>query len=110
MKKVLLVTASLIALGAPERPRLYLDATPARSPWVTLDEVKSKGAVIVWPTEDTAGTPPPQIRERFPDIVPELPRAFEHPLRGQLPLLRIGWAVIRPQAQTVAAPPPEAPQ
>jgi hypothetical protein len=30
--------------------------------------------------------------------VPEVPRAFERPVQGQLPLLRIGWAVIRPQA------------
>jgi hypothetical protein len=31
-----------------------------------------------------------------------VPRAFERSVQGQLPLLRIGWAVIRPQGQ--AAP------
>ena len=77
-------------------------ATPERSPWVTADAIKSKGAIVVWPTTDTAGTPPAEIKERFPDLVPEVPRAFERSVQGQLPLLRIGWAVIRPQAQ--AAP------
>jgi hypothetical protein len=95
-------TAALIALGAPSRPSLFLDATPERSPWVTPDAIKSKGAIVVWPTTDTAGTPPAEIKERFPDLVPEVPRAFERSVQGQLPLLRIGWAVIRPQGQ--AAP------
>src|SRR5499427_4070396 len=94
--------AAVVALGAPSRPSLYLNATPERSPWVTADAIKAKGAVVVWPTNDTAGAPPPEIKERFPDLVPEVPRAFERSVQGQLPLMRIGWAVIRPQGQ--AAP------
>jgi len=30
--------------------------------------------------------------------VPELPRAFARPVQGLLPLMRVGWAVLRPQA------------
>src|SRR6266699_677577 len=75
-------TAALIALGAPSRPSLFLDATPERSPWVTADAIKSKGAIVVWPTTDTAGTPPAEIKERFPDLVPEVPRAFERSVQG----------------------------
>jgi hypothetical protein len=92
-------TAALISMGAPSRPSLLLDATPERTPWVTFDDVRRKGAVIVWPTTDTAGAPPPEIRQRFPDIVPDQPRVFERPvLSGRLPVLRYGWAVIRPQS------------
>jgi hypothetical protein len=94
-------TAALIALEAPSRPSLYLNASPERSPWVTADTIKAKGAIVVWPTNDTAGTPPPEIKEHFPDLVPEVPRAFERPVQGRLPLLRIGWGVIRPQGQPV---------
>ena len=90
-------TAALIALGAASRPSLFLDAAPERSPWVTVDAIKAKGAVLVWPTTDTAGTPPAALKERFPGLVPEVPRAFERRVQGRLPLLRIGWAVIRPQ-------------
>jgi|RhiMetdeSRZDD1v2_1073273.scaffolds.fasta_scaffold106403_2 dolichyl-phosphate-mannose-protein mannosyltransferase len=94
--------AALVALGAPSRPSLFLSATPERSPWVTPDAIKTKGAIVVWPTTDTAGTPPAEIKDHFPDLVPEVPRAFERSVQGRLPLLRIGWAVIRPQGQ--AAP------
>ena len=97
-------TATLVAVGAPSRPSVFLDATPDRSPWVTMEDVKAKGAVVVWPTSDTSGTPPPEIKARFPDIVPEVPRAFARPSQGRLPLLRIGWAVIRPQGQPADKP------
>jgi hypothetical protein len=99
-------TAALVALAARSRPSLFLDATPERSPWVTMDDVKSKGAIVVWQTTDTAGAPPADIKERFPDLVAELPRAFERTVQGRLPLLRIGWGVIRPQSQPVGGPPP----
>jgi 4-amino-4-deoxy-L-arabinose transferase-like glycosyltransferase len=94
--------ASLVALGAPSRPSIFLDITPERSPWVSPDAMKTKGAIVVWPTTDTAGTLPPAIKERFPDLVPELPRAFERPVQGRLPVIRIGWAMIRPQADEKA--------
>jgi hypothetical protein len=90
--------AALVALGAASRPSVYLSATPERSPWVTADTIKTKGAIVVWPTTDTAGTPPPAIKERFPDLVPEVPRAFERSVQGRLPLMRVGWALIRPQS------------
>jgi hypothetical protein len=95
-------TAALVALGSPSRPSVLFDAAALRSPWVTMDDVQKKGAIVVWPTTDTSGTPPPPIQERFPDIVPEVPRDFKRAVRGELPLLRIGWALIRPQA----SPPP----
>jgi 4-amino-4-deoxy-L-arabinose transferase-like glycosyltransferase len=98
--------AALLAIGAPSRPSLYLDATPERSPWVTMDDIKAKGAIIVWQSSDTAGAPPPDIKERFPDMVPEVPpRAFARPVQGRLPLLRIGWALIRPQGQPIVEAP-----
>jgi hypothetical protein len=91
--------ASLIAVGAPSRPSLYRDAAPERTPWVTRLDIEEKGAVVVWPATDTRGLPPAAIRERFPDLVPEVPRAFERRFQGRLPLQRIGWAVIRPRPQ-----------
>jgi len=97
-------TAELVELGAASRPSVFLEATPKRSPWVSLRDVRAKGAIVVWPTTDTAGTPPAAITQDFPDIVPEVPRAFERAVQGRLPLLRIGWALIRPQPQDSPAP------
>jgi hypothetical protein len=102
--------ASLVALGAASRPSVFLSATPERSPWVTADAIRSNGAIVVWPTNDTAGTPPPALKERFPELVPEVPRVFERAVQGRLPLVRIGWAVVRPQGQTPPAAPAAAPE
>jgi hypothetical protein len=90
-------TAGLVALASPDRPALYLDGAPARAPWVSDAAVAEKGAIIIWPAIDAAGTPPPALRARFPDMVPEVPRSFDRSVQGRLPLLRIGWAMIRPR-------------
>ena len=88
--------ASLIALDTG-RPHLMLDATPERTPWLSLPKFYQTGGVVVWRASDTAGTPPPDIEQRFPGLVPEVPRAFEWFVTGRQPLLRIGWAVVRPR-------------
>src|SRR5581483_2699456 len=95
-------TAALVALAAPSRPSVYFDADPARSPWVTPDDIRQKGAVVVWVASDTNPAPPPGIKARFPDLVPEVPRAFDRPVRGRLPVLRIGWGMIRPGSVAAA--------
>jgi hypothetical protein len=89
--------ASLVALAAPSRPSVYFERTPERSPWVSADDLKREGAVLIWPVRDTAGTPPSDLRTEFPALVPELPRAFARPIQGLLPLIRVGWGVLRPQ-------------
>jgi hypothetical protein len=91
--------AELVAFGATSRPSVYFDAAPEQSPWITPEDIQRKGAVVVWPTTDTAGTPPADIRARFPDLVPEVPRAFERLVQGRLPLLRVGWGMIRPAGE-----------
>jgi hypothetical protein len=88
--------AGLVAAFSPDRPSLYLVAAPERTPWVAEKDIRENGAVVIWPSLDTAGTPPAAISARFPDLVPEVPRSFERPVQGRLPLLRIGWALIRP--------------
>jgi len=98
-------TAALIALAAPSRPSVLFDAEPERSPWVTTEDIRAKGAIVVWLAADTTPTPPPDIKAYFPDIVPEVPRVFDRPVQGRMPPLRIGWAVIRP-GSVAAAPAP----
>ena len=89
--------AALIALDAG-RPHLLFDAAPERTPWLSLAKFNQTGGVVVWRAADTVGTPPPDIAQRFPGLVPEVPRAFEWFVTGRQPLLRIGWAIVRPQA------------
>jgi len=89
--------AGLVALDRG-RPHLLLDATPQRTPWLTLAKFNETGGIVVWRASDTVGTPPAEIAQRFPDLVPEVPRAFEWIVNGRQPLLRIGWAIVRPKA------------
>jgi hypothetical protein len=96
-------TAELVALAAPSRPSVYFDADPARSPWVTPDDIRRKGAIVVWLTADTTPTPPPEIKARFPDLIPEVPRTFDRLVQGRLPALHVGWGVIRPGSVASAA-------
>jgi hypothetical protein len=80
------------------RPHLLLDATPERTPWLSLAKFNETGGVVVWRASDTSGTPPPDIAQRFPGLVPEVPRAFEWMVNGRQPLLRVGWGIVRPKA------------
>ena len=88
--------AGLIALGSG-RPHLLLDAAPEQTPWLSLAKFNESGGVVVWRASDTVGTPPQDIAQRFPGLVPEVPQAFEWLVNGRQPLLRIGWAIVRPK-------------
>ncbi|MDR3421317.1 MAG: glycosyltransferase family 39 protein [Xanthobacteraceae bacterium] len=97
--------AELVALAAPSRPSVYFAAEPEHSPWVTAQDIREKGAVIVWPVLDTDPAPPPDIKAHFPDLVPEVPHTFARPVRGRLAPLLIGWGVIRPASAPAATSP-----
>src|SRR4051812_17085390 len=88
--------ASLISLGR-RRAHLFLDATPQRTPWLTAAKFAESGGVVVWRASDTVGTPPQELAQRFPGLVPEVPRSFDWMINGRQPLLRIGWAIVRPK-------------
>ena len=90
--------ATLITLSR-DRPHLLLAATPQRTPWLNISKFNEGGGVVVWRASDTAGTPPADIVQRFPGIVPEVPRAFEWLVNGRQSLLRVGWAIVRPKAR-----------
>jgi hypothetical protein len=92
--------ASLVALAAPSRPSLYLDSIPEDRARVTRKDITDKGAVILWLATDSAGRPPADIAQQFPGLVVEVPRAFERRYQGRMPLMRVGWGMIRPRAQT----------
>jgi 4-amino-4-deoxy-L-arabinose transferase-like glycosyltransferase len=81
------------------RPHLLLDATPERTPWLSVAKFNETGGVVVWRAADTSGAPPPELAQRFPGLVPEVPRAFEWLVNGRQPLLRVGWAIVRPKGQ-----------
>jgi len=88
--------AGLVSLDRG-RPHLFLDKTPQRTPWLTMEKFNRSGGVVVWRASDTDGRPPADIAQLFPGLVPEVPQAFDRLVNGRQPLLRIGWAIVRPK-------------
>jgi hypothetical protein len=97
--------SALVALGSPRRPSVYFDANPERSPWVTMADIRRKGAVVVWPGVETQVSVPTDIAVHFPDLVAEVPHAFERTVQGRLPLYRVSWGILRPGSEAPAAKP-----
>ncbi len=95
--------AGLVAMASSDRPSLFLPEKPELTPWVSDADVRDRGAILLWQVTDNTGAPPAAIKSRFPDLVAEVPRSFERPVQGRLPLYRVGWAMIRPQAAGAAA-------
>ncbi|HEY6023669.1 MAG TPA: glycosyltransferase family 39 protein [Pseudolabrys sp.] len=89
--------APLIALAAPSRPHVYFAWAPQRSPWASPTDVLTQGGILVWPAADNIGTPPATLKAQFPDMVQEVPQSFPRAVQGRLPLVRLGWSMLRPQ-------------
>jgi hypothetical protein len=53
--------------------------------------------VLIWPAADNVGTPPASLPTQFPGMVQEVPRSFARSIQGMLPLIKVGWAIVRPQ-------------
>jgi len=88
--------APLVALAAPSRPHVYFAWAPQRSPWATAGDVVAQGGLLVWPATDNTGAAPPTLKAQFPATVAEVPRSFARSIQGILPLIKVGWAVLRP--------------
>ena len=88
--------APLVALASPSRPHVYFDWAPERSPWASPADFRRAGGMLVWPAHDNTATPPATLKAQFPAMVPEVQRSFARLIQGLLPLIRVGWATVRP--------------
>ena len=52
---------------------------------------------MVWPTADAGGKPPAEVLRQFPNLVAEVPQTFTRRFQGRMPLMRLGWSMIRPR-------------
>jgi hypothetical protein len=89
--------APLVALASPSRPHVYFDWAPQRSPWADVATMRENGSLLLWPIPDNGVQAPATLRAQFPDLVAEVPRSFARAVQGFLPLIRVGWAVVRPE-------------
>jgi Dolichyl-phosphate-mannose-protein mannosyltransferase len=83
-----------VAHYAREQPRVLIDGSPRRAPWIDLGDLLNKGAVVVWTDGDPAVIPI-GLRGIAGDAQVQPP--FTLPFRRGEGALTVGWAILRPQ-------------
>lgn len=89
------VAAAQIAVMSADRPRIFIGADPAQSPWIDVAEFRKKGGVVFWQIRGADASPPAGLRERLPVFVEEAPLRLPWARGGGDPV-RIGWAIVPP--------------
>jgi len=94
-------SANNIAVYSPDRPRVIVHADPGLSPWVDRDELRRRGAVIVWEDGQIDAAALAQLRSDYPGLdVQEtltLPRQT-FVSRGSLKPVRVHFAIVPPRS------------
>jgi len=83
-----------VAHYSPDQPRVLVDGKPERSPWIDLDDLRKRGAVVVW-TDGDVKTLPPEYRAVAPDaqVQPPLELHYRHSSKP----MAAGWAILPPR-------------
>lgn len=83
-----------IGAYANEHPRTVIDGKPARSPWIDLDDMRRRGAAVVWSDGDRNKLP-----QEFADVAAgaEVQPPFALPMRWGNGQIEFGWAVLKPR-------------
>jgi 4-amino-4-deoxy-L-arabinose transferase-like glycosyltransferase len=94
-----------VAHCSPGRPRVLIDGKPERAPWIDLEDLKAKGAVVVF-WQDDLHAMPPEFKAIADGAVVQQPielRYLRADLRGD-PIVRVGWAILYPKPRSAAEP------
>ncbi len=84
-----------LAHYSPDQPRVLIDGLPRRAPWIDLNDLRAKGALVVWTSGDTEHLPP-----QFAAIAPnaEVGAPIDLSMRRGYGTVHVGWAILKPQA------------
>jgi len=84
-----------LAHYSPDQPQVLIDGLPRRAPWIDLNELRAKGAIVVWDVGDLQHLPAP-----FAAIAPSaqvgMPITVSARRFGST-LEHVGWAILPPQ-------------
>jgi 4-amino-4-deoxy-L-arabinose transferase-like glycosyltransferase len=83
-----------VAHYSADQPRVLVDGKPERAPWIDLDDLKKRGAVVVW-TDGDLKTLPREYRDDAPDaqVQPPLTLHYRHSSKP----MAAGWAIVPPR-------------
>jgi hypothetical protein len=105
--------AGQVGFFAADRPLVLRDADPARSLWIDPEDVRRRGAVVVWdPRADfrTGGQYPGWLarsdpRQRFPTMEVQPPIVLPWKTAARLPPLEVRWGIVYPSLDERAEAP-----
>jgi hypothetical protein len=83
-----------VAHYASSHPRVLIDGEPARAPWIDLNDLRSRGAVVLW-TEGDLTVIPPRYRKIAADAAVQ--PSFLIPDRRGDAFVNVGWAILLPK-------------
>jgi hypothetical protein len=81
---------------SPDQPQVLIDGLPRRAPWIDLDDLRAKGAILVWEVGDMQELPAP-----FAAVAPaaQVGAPFTlPPRRFGTTIAHFGWAILQPQS------------
>jgi len=90
-----------VAHYAPEHPRVLIDGSPTRAPWIDLSDLRAHGAVVVWTSGDLQALPV-ELRAVAADAAVQQPFLLQ-PRRGDT-VLYVGWAILLPKPTYAQSP------
>jgi len=82
-----------VAHYSSERPRVLIDGEPRRAPWIDLDDLRQRGAVVVW-TDSDPNVMPTTLAAEASDARVQPP--FTLLFRRGDQVLHVGWAIKYP--------------
>jgi 4-amino-4-deoxy-L-arabinose transferase-like glycosyltransferase len=88
-----------IAVYSPDRPRVIVHADPAISPWVDREELRRRGAVIVWEDGQIDAAAMAQLRLDYPglDVQDPLTLPRQTFVGSHLHPARVHFAIVPPR-------------
>jgi 4-amino-4-deoxy-L-arabinose transferase-like glycosyltransferase len=85
-----------VAHYSPDHPEVLIDGLPRRAPWIDLNDLRTKGAIVIWETTDLGHVPPPLAA-----VAPSAQVGSPLTLPPRRPFgtaaERFGWAILMPQ-------------
>ncbi len=85
---------------APSHPRVLVDGEPERAPWIDLNDLRARGAVVVWTGDDPDHMPVP-FRKIASEAQLQPPFTLRH-RRGD-GSTTVGWAILLPRPSFASA-------
>ncbi|MEZ4331932.1 MAG: glycosyltransferase family 39 protein [Myxococcota bacterium] len=88
--------AGNVGFFSPDHPLVVRDGDPTRSPWIDADDLRRRGAAVVWnPDFDTNGIAA-ALERRFPTMERQPTIVIPNGSSGDRPPVRIMWGILRP--------------